>query len=50
MEESEYITGYEKYRQYFETIQGMCDKEHLLHKIEHTQMVVDRQLSVYLEG
>lgn len=29
MEESQYITGYEKYRQYFETIKGMCDKEHL---------------------
>lgn len=28
----------------------MCDKEHLLLKIEHTKMVVDRQLSVYLEG
>ena len=35
----------------FEPSMGyMCDKEHLLHKIEHTQMVVDRQLSVYLEG
>lgn len=55
MEESEYITGYEKYRQYFETIQGMCDKEHLCNlKIvgdeEHKEYILDNGLHVRISG